>query len=58
MAKKKEQKRRTQIGELPKEEKELSKDEQKRVKGGKVSGEINGLAKAASKSIIQSMAQS
>ncbi|HEY0077843.1 MAG TPA: hypothetical protein VGB73_04290 [Pyrinomonadaceae bacterium] len=37
MASKKEEskpKRRTQVKELPKEERELSKDEQKKVKGG------------------------
>ena len=34
MAKKEEQKRRTQVKDLPKKEKELSKEEQKKVKGG------------------------
>lgn len=34
MTEKKTPKRRTQVKDLPKEEKELSKDEQKRVKGG------------------------
>ena len=34
MAKKKETQRRTQVKDLPKKEKELSKGEQKKVKGG------------------------
>ena len=34
----KEPKRRTQVKELPKREKELSKDEQKKVKGGPTTG--------------------
>ena len=34
MPEKKEEKRRTQIKELPQEEKELTADEQKKIKGG------------------------
>jgi hypothetical protein len=42
MAKKKEIKPRTKINDLPKVEKELSKDEQKKVKGGIAGAQSSG----------------
>jgi hypothetical protein len=45
MTEKKGPKRRTQVRELPKQEKKLSKDEQKKVKGGEDIGSVEYDAK-------------